>query len=378
MNSASAPRRHVLAALLAAAALAAPALLAANMANPVQPGDVVGEPSAALAGVTVEREALSIDLRPLERRAPAVVEATYRLRNDGPARELPLVFVADALAAGSGVWVDGRPVPAALSPAGTLPPAWSPPASTPSLDGGTPLRYEAGRRPGEVEGGAAPVVLSFLLPLDSGRHTVRVRYRARATAYSHRSPAVNWQLGYVLAPARQWAGFGGLDARILLPAGWKARAAPALRREGDALAAAWDSLPANALAVTARAPTPPVGAYQVLLLLAAAAGLGICIAVGLRVGRTLAVRRRSAAWGALLGTGLGLVWATAVVAGAMAFPAWVSDAMGTQAAVGYGYGISIVALLLFPVLFLLVLALVMIAVFRAHRRTTALLARPFI
>lgn len=353
--------------VLVAAALLVPVLLRANMANPVEPGDRVGEPAAALAGVVVERERLDVDLRPLERGEPAEVEAVYRLRNDGPARALEMVFVADALADGGRVTLDGRPVPVAESPADTaLPARWLAPRTTPGMGRDGPLAYEAGQ-------GDAAGTLRFRLPLAAGKQTVAVRYRARATAHSTGSPVVHWQLAYVLAPARQWAGFGGVDLRVQLPAGWSASSEPALRREGDVLVGSWDALPADALALTVRAPEPSSLGLWAGLLALAAAGVAVCVGVGVRAGRTLARRGRSPGWAALPAAATALVWATGVVVGIVAVPSAVAEMAGAQAARG-GYGAAIVAVLAWPVLFLFALGVGLISARREHRRTGELAA----
>src|SRR5688500_14235570 len=91
------------ASLLALLAVATPAI--ANMAEPPQPrsvraGSAAGEITGGLSGIRVLRERLLIDLRPVADAKPAVVEATYRLRNEAAAREVTLWFVADALTSG--------------------------------------------------------------------------------------------------------------------------------------------------------------------------------------------------------------------------------------------------------------------------------------
>ncbi len=78
--------------VLVAAAL--PGRARANAGSPHEEGDPTGEPSGALAGMAVERETLTIDLRPLAAAAPAWIEAAYQIRNDGAARTVDLVFVA--------------------------------------------------------------------------------------------------------------------------------------------------------------------------------------------------------------------------------------------------------------------------------------------
>mgnify|MGYP007028092878 CR=1 FL=1 len=86
----------------------------ANMASPVEPGTPIGEPVAALDGLRVAREALTLDLSPLGRGRPfATVEAVYLLVNDGPARTVPLEFLAlgdDIGPPGSG-WTSGPSPP---------------------------------------------------------------------------------------------------------------------------------------------------------------------------------------------------------------------------------------------------------------------------
>src|SRR5262245_22733097 len=109
-----------------------PSVARANMANPHQPGDPLGEPYGGLEAVTILRETLSIDLRPLLTDSPAIVDATYRLRNDGPARSLDLQFVAASLAGGEATaTLDGAPVPSRRS-AAAVPQSWRAPQTTPA------------------------------------------------------------------------------------------------------------------------------------------------------------------------------------------------------------------------------------------------------
>ena len=304
--------------LLCAVLLSAATAARANMAEPRpawRAGEVGGEPGGGLKAVHILRETLLIDLRPLRSGRPARVEATYRLRNEGGERAFDLVFVAAALApqdaaggwvwrgsrwvreagdgaAEGGVWLDGQPVPASGIAAGELPKNWAPPSETPALDG-----RGAEALPYNVEGQGA---ISFRLTLPPGEHTVRVSYEARPTAYSGvTSNAVDWQLGYVLAPAREWGSFGGLDAKVLVPEGWRVASSPEMTREGDALVASWDALPADALAVTARTgqrtvPDPLVY-WKALIVLGALFTLPAGFA-GWKVGRRLGERRRTIAW----------------------------------------------------------------------------------
>jgi hypothetical protein len=305
--------------LLLTAATVARANMAARQPES-RPGDAPREPSGELKAMHIVRETLVIDLRPLKDRRPAVVEATYTVRNDGGARELELVFVAAAMQPGragaswvwrgrdwepdpqhaqgesGGVWLDGQTV-AALSDANAegLPQAWSPPDRTPGLEprqGGLPYKVLS-------EG-----TLTFRVTLAPGEHTIRVRYEARPGAYADaRSDAVYWQLGYVLAPAREWASFGGLEAKVLLPAGWRAAASPEMRREGDALVAKWDAIPADALAITAQTNERTVSDTEAFwndLLIQGVLFTALAAPAGWKLGSLLGRLGRTSAWGLLV------------------------------------------------------------------------------
>ena len=234
----------------------------ANMASPVEPGTPAGEPAAALAGLRVARETLTLDLRPLGIGRPyAVVEATYRIVNGGEPRVLPL----DVLALGDDVraaevWVDEQAVAAVATDSLRVPALWRIATSTPAL-GGEPAPYQAD------DGVGAPRGLRFEAVLPPGQHTVRVRYRVRPGSYDGgEHPNRVWQLAYSLAPARLWAGFGQLDVAVLVPEGWEAATSLPLRHEpagrrsqGRQLVGRFPGVPGDVLAVSARAPAPTFG-----------------------------------------------------------------------------------------------------------------------
>jgi len=355
-----APLPLALAVALAGCLLAAPTALA-NMASPVRPGDAVGEPAAGLEGVTIERERLLIDLQPLAGRQPALVEATYQVQNGGAARVLPLLFVADGLAAGGGgVWLDDAPISAASSQEGLeLPASWRPPTSTPDLAGGR-LSY-ATHRAGAIR---------FALTLPPGRHTIRVRYAADPTAHSTQEPTIHWQLGYVLAPARRWAGFGGLDLEVRVPPGWRAVADPPLERRGETLVGSWPTLPADALGLTVQAPPPSA---PPIAITSALAGLALCLLLGWLTGAWLGRRRRSAALALPIALLLGVAWAAAVPSAIMVEQDVLRTRAGDQLAWTYGYGEVLVFVGLVPLLLLVGLVLAEVAALLGRRQA---LARP--
>lgn len=310
------PRPALIAALLAIL----PVALWANMAEPPEPapvraGDVPGEPAGGLRDVFVEHERLVVDLRPLAKAKPAIVEATYRTRNDGAARTLQLLFVADGLRGAGEVWLDGRPVASRPVAPGPLPASWRAPAETPALDSGT-LVYQA------KNAGA----LAFQLPLPAGRHEIRVRYPAQAAVYQTNELMPVWQLGYVLAPAREWGGFGQLDVRVELPRGWNAAATPRLRYEGDALVGSWRGIPADALALSVQEPAPRTGWRYMLWMAFCAVGLWLCALAGHRAGVALGRRGRGAAWALPATFALSLAWTLVAMLTLLAIPGWVAAA----------------------------------------------------
>jgi hypothetical protein len=321
-------------------------------------GDPVGEPAPSLELVFIERETLSIDLRPLGRGDRALVEAAYLLRNDGPERTLDLVFLAAALAgSGGAVWLDDRPVPRGVaSPPGPLPESWRPPATTPAI--GTPTRLDY-----RVQSSG---VIALAPTLPPGRHLLRVRYEAEASGQAT-GAKVSWQLGYILAPARLWAGFGGLDATVRLPSGWEAASDPPLSRRGDRLVGSWDRLPADALALTVRRPSRRALA-GLLALVIVLLGLALCRRLGLRIGLWLGRRRRSIAWMLPLSVVLGLVLPLAALVPLGLEhdgigPPWRGNTTG----VDFGYGPTVLALLALVVAVPAGLAMVLLVSLRAAR-----------
>ena len=260
-------------------ALAAPPARA-NMAAPTQPGTPAGEPPTALVGLTVLHERLTLDLRPLAARRDArsaLIEAEYTIVNAGGARRVPLSFVAlgdDPDAAQ--VWLDGAPVAARWVDSLAVPEAWHVATSTPSLGGADPLPFETMRW--AVRG------LSFTLDVPPGQHVVRVRYRVEAGSHDPGThPMTTWQVGYSLAPARFWAGFGVLDVQVLAPLGWDIAASLPLRRETvdgrTALVGQFRGVPGDVLTVSARAPAPP-GRLPIRL-----GGLAVALLAVVGVGR---------------------------------------------------------------------------------------------
>jgi hypothetical protein len=232
-----------------AAVASSPLCASADFAPPWHGGDVVGEPTGAVAHVAIIHEDLDFDLRPLADANSIQVRATYQLRNDEGSTVATLVFLADRASMADSTFAvsfDGSAVVArpTITP---VPPAWLPPASTPALGDGAPIAYST--TPGTA--------LQFSVVIPSGQHRLSVNYAVLPARSGGLGTTAIWQVGYVLAPARQWASFGDLSVRAQLPAGWRARSIPNLARNGDTLVGHFASLPADSMAFSAAFPIDP-------------------------------------------------------------------------------------------------------------------------
>ncbi|HEX3757788.1 MAG TPA: hypothetical protein VHW23_03740, partial [Kofleriaceae bacterium] len=303
--------RSVIRAAVALAALASAGTASANVGPKTWGGQLAGEPPG-IHDIAIEHEELSIDLQRLPHGDPAAVSVLYHLDNRAAEQALDLVF-----ASGTGgidelqVKLDG--VSVSTEPhAGELPASWQAPDSTP-LPGGGEASY-ALPRPGVPRG--------FRLTVPPGRHALAISYAADVLLHHHGDPTVLRQFAYVLAPARSWAGFGGLDVTVRVPAGWDAAVRPALARDGDTLHAAFPGVPADALALTVQAPT---GLFWVMRCATAVLLLAMVLGGGVVVWRVAARRQRWRSAAYLLSVtqvgpspgravGYGATWSAAVFA----------------------------------------------------------------
>ncbi len=293
-----------LAAVCLCCLIASPLILHGNMADPARPGDPVGEPSPTLDSIHVLHEDLLIDMRSLAHATPSRVvrvTATYKLRNDGSAKRLELVFIAGGLhdsAKAFTVTLDGAPVEGRFSDSLPFPASWNLPRTTPGLEWKDSIEYQVLTRSSELDydwntvdmldkrphefHASTPSIL-FWVDLPEGEHTITVAYDAEVTGYGYGGQVYTWQLGYVLAPARRWASFGTLDAKLLVPEGWKAATWPEMQRHGDTLTASWNGIPADAIAISTKMPISRTE-FQIAETLPIVVGLIIGLALSLRLG----------------------------------------------------------------------------------------------
>lgn len=298
----------VLASLLLSLCL--PTAAFANAAAPSQAGQTGAEPTG-LEQVFILRESLSIDLRRLEDARShdgrvILVEAVYELENRGEERRLELVFAFGSAFKDFRVWLDDQPVGSQPVRLKEQPRSWDVPTTTPWLDGQR-LTYSGSSS--ASYGGRDSQSFDPVVP--PGRHRLRASYSVTPSRYVG-SPVWYWQFAYILAPAREWAGLGGLDVTVSAPRGWTVVTEPKLTPEGDDLKWRFDQLPADALALTARAPVPfyyHLANYSFLLLflLAVFAGPVLIIVFARRRGYKL---RLSWLWG----LGAALLWGLLILA----------------------------------------------------------------
>lgn len=311
-------------------------LASANVGPPSVGGQVIAEP-VGLIDIDILRETLRIDLRPLANKGPALVEATYHLRNQGQNKHLELLFASGSPDVSSfQVWLDETKITTQKASDLKIPDSWLPPQKTPGLDKSGELAYGATR--------AHPILFQATIP--TGEHKLKVTYSAETAINRLGEPTVYHQFAYVLAPAKAWASFGGLNLRIDLPKGWRISSAPALPREGDTLEISWDRLPADAIALTLQAPEgttywPMVyGSFSLFLAALVVGGLK-CGGVGwssvdLSRGDLAPAAAPSFPWLSL--AGWAVIWAIVVV-GIGLLAVLGPDSVLPEGQVGhYGYG----------------------------------------
>ncbi len=341
---------------VAMAAVAIVHVAGGNASPPWRPGDPVGEPAPEMAGLVIERETLTIDIRPVAVGEPAAIEAVYRVRNDGEARRVTLDFVATAMKGPGAVWLDGRELERESGPAGPLPVEWRAPEQTPGRKPFEVLTYQT----------LGQGTIRFAPEFGPGVHELKVRYRAEPGRYQVGEPTAMIQLGYVLAPARRWDGFGGLDVKVHLPAGWDSWAEPYIDfdpNDETVLARSFDDLPADSLAISAQAPVVAEwgGAWAGG---AGLAGLVVAAIVGYAAGRRLGRRGRSE-WRALaLTVPTALLLPVLVIAAALAEQAIVAARNGPTADPTYGlnpYFLFFGGLIVAPLGFVVALAVGQVA-----------------
>jgi hypothetical protein len=315
----------------------------ANVGRSRFPGTRTAEPMG-LRDVAIEREELSFDLRALASGGEASVSASYHLDNRSAGTvTAPLVFVAGASIASGIVSFDGVKVAGEglnQDQLAALPPSWSAPITTPPIRGERALDYET-----EINS-----AIAFTLAIPPGRHELTVTYAAipQRTKGESAGPTLLHQLGYVLAPARDWGSFGTLEVSVEVPPGWRVATAPALTRSGDTLRGRFPSLPADTIGITLQAATSTL--HDVLQIVLPVLALLVLIGGGFALftlGRARGgPERLRALWPVSLPASL--VWAIAigVSGGSAALRSEIEIPQGQSSAHGYAGGFGVVLAML--------------------------------
>lgn len=328
----------------------------ANMANPMRGGDRTGEPSGELRKLHIERENLTLDLRPTVGKNPAKIEAHYFIRNDSSERTVDLVFIGVNIEDGNyEVLFDGEPVRTFVVADSTLPTEWMLPDSVlNSFD--VDRKYKHGKT---LQNNS----LRFTLLISPGKHTITVRYIAALRHNVSRLPVITWYADYILSPAKEWASFGSLHTTVLLPEGWEAESEPGMIRRGDSLVGEWDIIPKDILTVTLH--------EQISFLLAFADDgipiltLLLCVIIiirfGLKIGKRYSAVEATLFRSVFTASAVSISIPIIVLIMSGFIRSWLLDvAAGAQKAGSYDYGTIIGAVLFAP--YMVILSFILISV----------------
>ena len=242
----------------------------ANITSPQTSGDFVGEPTGSLRSLAIIRELLSFDLRPIDQVGLARIVVTYQVRNQGQPKSVDLVFISPGIKAGS-VTVDRASVPSTTLKLLNLPPQWQPPKTVPGI---SELPFPQQPKNKYKVNNTLASGLRFTATLPQGEHQLQVSYDMHPST-SDDALYRDYQIAYILAPARSWANFGVLEVSVNLPTKWKVATSLPMKRTGDTLRAIFKGLPADSLAITTRPPLHPLTRGGIILLPATGVIIGL-------------------------------------------------------------------------------------------------------
>ena len=260
--------------------------VSANVGAPWVPGDAAGELSGA-ALMNVESEKLTFDLRPLDDpKGTAIVVAEYHIGNPGIAQTADLAFVAPAMS-NARIELDGAEVLYQSAKDLPLPANWDPPPRSPGFGPDDTEGYPIAYPPELMRDGETKCdVVRFSAAFAPGKHVLSIRYQVTAAALDVGDLYNAYQIGYVLSPARSWASFGKLTVDVFAPAGWQVASSPQLQTTRESWVGEFQGLPADTLALTAKAPVSSAGQF-VHTVLPYAGGL-VSLLLAYLIGRLLA------------------------------------------------------------------------------------------
>ena len=221
----------------------------ANLSGPWKGGQLLLDVEG-VKDIAIVRETLRIDLRPLEQRGMIQITATYVIDHPLPPKSLPLTFITGVQSvSGIKCSLNGTPLAFTTRQVVDMPVSWKPPNQTPGFVPDERLLYSRSVTDTQHQW------ILFTVPLQTGRQNIEVTYEVEAGEYyAERYTAKFWQTAYILAPARTWKSFGGLDLEVLAPDNWQVKSNLALVNQGQRWTASFDALPADYLALTTQHP----------------------------------------------------------------------------------------------------------------------------
>jgi hypothetical protein len=341
--------------------LLVPTFAFANMGAPTRGTGAASEPAGTI-DVAITREQLVIDLRPIAEGKHVEVAATYQVDNRDTTKQLSLVFAAGSDFDVLRVTLDGKPVETRPVDSATLPQSWQPPNETPTADGKS-LGFSLPR---------GMSAAGFQLELPPGPHEIAIAFSTSAMTHHAKQPVLQHQFVYMLAPARTWLAFGGLDVTVHLPHEWEATITPAMKRTGDTFTASFPNLPADAIAMTTSAP---LGSYRYIVVALWVLFVLVAIGGGFLVHRVAFVLQRWHSKSNRVGSPgvtaffLGIAWAAAFLAAAILALFGADFALPANEVDHRGYGDALAAVF-FGFVSLLVVVLGFVLGKRGARRAT--------
>lgn len=255
-----------------------------NAAPPFRPGDQLGELWGNLEPLEIVEETLAIDLRPLEVGKEAKITATYSIQNRGPSESVELLFIAPNAFSDrtsetvATVTLDDAPISYQMVREFPVPEEWQVPSQVPAAfpfpdRPDQMLSYNSYDFRGETG-------FKFVAEFPEAPSRLQVAYDMIPS--THQSGRFYWdyQIVYILAPAKAWKDFGTLNVTVNYPPDWHiSTTLPMTETEPGLLTAQFDGIPANYLAVTSVPPDPPEKLGYIQKLSAIIGQFGIPIAM---------------------------------------------------------------------------------------------------
>ncbi len=97
--------------------------------------------------------------------------------------------------------------------------------------------------------------LKFKPFIPQGEHQLQVKYVVEPSSYDD-STYKDYQVVYILAPAKNWAFFKRLEVEIKIPKNWKVATSLPMKGTGNILKATFNKIPADNLAISTRPHLP--------------------------------------------------------------------------------------------------------------------------